>query len=237
MGKLHPRIFLAFAVLSGVLQARNMCAQTGAAILPQPKSQVRLYIPVEFFCDFSDPLAILMDYVLRKANLDDREAIEELIAESARGLSRQEYSERQIEAAIASVFGVDTNLILDETYFVADSSGVLLGCGGWSRRKTLFGGDQYASRDSGELDPKSEAAKIRAFFVHPAHARKGVGRAILLACEGEARAFGFVSVELMATLPGIPFYKTCGYRGDEVVEIELLDGVRLELVPMRKDLC
>src|SRR5947207_1928586 len=101
-----------------------------------------------------------MDYVVRKAQLDDRGAIEELIVESARGLSRQDYSAAQIEAAIASVFGVDTNLILDETYFVAESAGLLIGCGGWSKRKTLFGGDQYSSRDASELDPQSEAAKI-----------------------------------------------------------------------------
>ena len=177
-----------------------------------------------------------MDYILRKAKLDDRAAIEELIVESARGLSQQDYSASQIEAAIASVFGVDTNLIDDQTYFVAESSGVLIGCGGWSKRKTLFGGDRFANRDSRELDPKSEAAKIRAFFVHPEYARKGIGRAILQACESEAGAFGFCSVELMATLPGIPFYKACGYEGDENVELELRGGVRLGLVPMRKSL-
>src|ERR1700681_4445432 len=99
-----------------------------------------------------------MDYVLRKANLDDREAGEHLIVESARGLSRQDYSDSQIEAAIASVFGVDTDLIVDQTYFVAESSGMLIGCGGWSKRKTLFGGDQFSSRDSCELDPVSAAA-------------------------------------------------------------------------------
>lgn len=177
-----------------------------------------------------------MDYVLRKASLADRAAIEELIVESARGLSRPEYSGYQIEAAIASVFGVDTSLILDETYFVADLSGTLVGCGGWSKRRTLFGGDQFASRDARELDPKSEAAKIRAFFVHPAHARKGIGRAILLACENEARAAGFRAVELMATLPGIPLYKACGYEGNQRVDLELRDGVSLELLPMRKSL-
>ena len=175
-----------------------------------------------------------MHYVLRKANLDDRSAIEQLIVESARGLSRQDYSNSQIEAAIASVFGVDTNLIIDQTYFVAESSGMLIGCGGWSKRKTLFGGDQFASRDPGDLDPKSEAAKIRAFFVHPEFARKGIGRAILVACEDEARAYGFRSVELMATMPGIPFYRACGYEGDKSVVIELRDGVSLELLPMRK---
>ena len=111
--------------------------------------------------------------------MDDREIISGLIAESARQLSREHYSGEQIEGAIASVFGVDSDLIKDGTYFVAEGWGVMLGCGGWSRRKTLFGGDQYSTRDAGYLDPKSEPAKIRAFFVHPAHARKGIARAIL----------------------------------------------------------
>ena len=120
-----------------------------------------------------------MDYTIRKAVVSDRAAIQQLIAESARGLSRDDYSEEQIEGAIKTVFGVDTNLILDGTYFVADNDGELVGCGGWSKRRTLFGGDQFASRDGSELDPKTEAAKIRAFFIHPEHARKGIARAIL----------------------------------------------------------
>jgi GNAT superfamily N-acetyltransferase len=177
-----------------------------------------------------------MDYVLRKAKLDERLAIAELIAESARGLSKADYSGPQIEAAIATVFGVDTSLILDQTYFVVDLEGRLIGCGGWSRRKTLFGGDQFSNRDARELDPNEEPAKIRAFFVHPEHARKGIGRALLLACENEARAYGFRSVELMATLPGVPLYQACGYQGAEEFELELGDGVKLELLPMKKDL-
>jgi GNAT superfamily N-acetyltransferase len=177
-----------------------------------------------------------MNYIIRKANLNDREAIENLIGESARNLSLEDYSEQQIEAAILTVFGVDTDLILDETYFVAESCGALIGCGGWSRRKTLFGGDRFASRDSSELDPKSEAAKIRAFFVHPEFARKGIGRAILAACENEARAYGFRSIELMATLPGLKLYRACGYEGNERVEYEIRNDLRIEFVPMRKDL-
>lgn len=177
-----------------------------------------------------------MDYVIRKANLDDREAIERLIVESARGLSREDYSEQQIEAAIKRVFGVDTNLILDGTYFVADHSGILIGCGGWGKRRTLFGGDQFASRDSSELDPRTEPAKVRAFFIHPKYARRGVGQAILSACESEAKAHGFRSLELMATLPGLKFYKACGYEGDVRVEYEIGDEVGIEFVPMRKDL-
>ena len=175
-----------------------------------------------------------MDYIIRKVTLADRSAVERLIIESARNLSRDDYSEQQIEAAIATVFGVDTNLILDGTYFVADCDGALIGCGGWSRRKTLFGGDQYATRDASELDPATEPAKIRAFFVHPEHARKGIARAILAACESEARACGFQSVELMSTLPGLKLYRACGYVGEHRVEYEIGEGVSIEFVPMRK---
>ncbi len=174
--------------------------------------------------------------IIRLANIDDREAIKRLIAESARQLSRQHYNDAQIEAAIATVFGVDTDLINDGTYFVAESSGELVGCGGWSRRKTLFGGDQYSARDAGYLDPASEPAKIRAFFIHPDHARKGIARAILSRCEDEARTRGFHALELMATLPGIAFYESCGFVAVGNYDLELADGVKLELVPMRKQL-
>lgn len=177
-----------------------------------------------------------MDYIIRKAKLEDRAAIERIIAESARGLSRDKYSNRQIEAAIDAVFGVDTDLILDGTYFVAEASGEIIGCGGWSRRKTLFGGDRFAVRDSSELDPKSEPARIRAFFVHPDYARKGIARAILSACESAAYDCGFRSLELMATLPGIKFYEAHGYRGETRVEYEASEGVKLEFLPMKKEL-
>ena len=177
-----------------------------------------------------------MAYFIREATISDRPAIEQLIIASARGLSRADYSEQQIEGAIRTVFGVDTNLILDGTYFVADNDGELIGCGGWSKRRTLFGGDQYATRDAAELDPKTEAAKIRAFFIHPAHARKGIGRAILAKCEGEARAAGFQSLELMSTLPGIKLYEACGYRGNDRVELDVGGGVTIGLAPMRKDI-
>jgi GNAT superfamily N-acetyltransferase len=176
-----------------------------------------------------------MDVTLRPATLDDRAAIEQLIVESARGLSQAEYSEAQIEAAIAAVFGVDTDLIHDGTYFVAEQDASLIGCGGWSKRKTLFGGDRFAGRESGLLDPDHEPAKIRAFFVHPGWARQGVGRALLQRCEAEARANGFRAVELMATLPGVKLYQACGYVGDRVVLYEA-GGVQIEFVPMRKEL-
>jgi N-acetylglutamate synthase-like GNAT family acetyltransferase len=177
-----------------------------------------------------------MDYIIRKATLDDRPAITDLIKVSARHLSRADYSDQQVEGAIATVFGVDTKLILDGTYFVAESAGELIGCGGWSKRRTLFGGDQYTSRDASELDPKAEPAKIRAFFIHPEQARKGVARAILQTCEAAARASGFQALELMSTLPGIKLYRACGYEGSDRVELEVGSGVSIGLVPMRKEL-
>ncbi len=174
--------------------------------------------------------------IIRRATMEDREVITRLIAESARLLSREHYDDTQIETAIATVFGVDTDLIEDGTYFVAESDGVLAGCGGWSKRKALFGGDQYLSKAAGYLDSASEPARIRAFFIHPDHARKGIARAILERCESEARAEGFRALELMSTLPGIEFYKSCGFREIGDFELELREGVILELVPMRKEL-
>ena len=168
--------------------------------------------------------------------MDERDAIQQLIADSARQLSREHYDDAQIEAAIAIVFGVDTNLIEDGTYFVAEESGTLMGCGGWSKRKNLFGGDQYSSRDAAYIDPQSDAAKIRAFFIHPDHARKGIARAILSRCESEARAEGFRTLELMATLPGIEFYKSCGFVETGMFDLDLIESVKLQLVPMRKEL-
>lgn len=176
-----------------------------------------------------------MDYAIRKACLDDRDAIQELIAASARGLSRAEYSDQQIESAITDVFGVDTSLIEDGTYFVAEAD-ELVACGGWSKRKTLFGGDQFATRDATELNPQTEPAKIRAFFVRPEWARKGIAQAILSRCEAEARTAGFRSLELMATLPGVKFYLACGYEESERFDYELTSGGTLPLVPMAKDL-
>jgi len=174
--------------------------------------------------------------IIRQATMDDREPIKQLIAESARILSRAHYNDAQIEAAIASVFGVDTTLIEDGTYFVAELSGTLAGCGGWSRRKTLFGGDQYSSRDTAYIDPAKDFAKIRAFFIHPDHARKGVGRTLLARCEDEARAHGFHGLELLSTLPGVEFYKSCGFSERGTLDLELTGGVKLEFVPMQKEL-
>jgi len=177
-----------------------------------------------------------MTFSLRKATPDDIPALEWLIAESARGLSCQDYTELQIEAALGTAWGVDSELIHDGTYFVAEAGGEIVGCGGWSRRKTLFGGDRGAGCQSEVLDPSRDSARIRAFFVRPDWARRGIGRALLDRCEAEARAHGFRSAELMATLPGQRLYRAFGYTGAEPVQYPLSGGVMIEFVPMRKDL-
>ena len=159
-----------------------------------------------------------------------------MIEDSARGLSREHYSDAQIEAALATIFGVDSSLIEDGTYFVAESEGVLAGCGGWSKRRTLYGGDQATTRDVSHLDPATDAARIRAFFVHPDHARKGIAQALLARCESEAAANGFREIELLSTLPGVKFYKACGFSEQGAYELELIDSIKLEFVPMRKQL-
>lgn len=177
-----------------------------------------------------------MNYEVRKATLADREAIARLIAESARGLSREHYDDAQIEAALASIFGVDTDLIDDGTYYVADQDSTLIGCGGWSRRKKLYGGDHFPIHDAGMLDPAVDPARIRSFFVHPEHARKGVAGAMLSVCEREAQAHGFRTLELMSTLPGVRFYEVNGFSRIGDFELDLPEGVKLPLVPMRKHL-
>ena len=171
---------------------------------------------------------------LRKAALPDVPQIEALIARSARGLSTNEYRSSQIEGALRGAFGVDTQLLADQTYFVAEEDGRLVGCGGWSFRSTLFGGDARSGRDSSNLDPRTQAAKIRAFFVDPASARRGIGTMLLERCENEARAHGFFQVELMATLPGVKLYAARGYIGGAMVHFDVGAGESIEFIPMRK---
>jgi GNAT superfamily N-acetyltransferase len=177
-----------------------------------------------------------MIFSLRKATLDDQPALENLIAESVRGLSRQDYTDAQIEAALGTAMGVDTELIRDGTFFVVEAEGQIVACGGWSKRGTLFGADRQANRQSELLDPSRDAARIRAFFVHPAWARQGIGRALLQQCEAEARAAGFRRAELMATLPGLKLYQVMSYEAEQPLEHDLGGGITIEFVPMRKDL-
>ena len=174
---------------------------------------------------------------MRKADRSDSAAIERLIGRSVRGLSRNDYTDRQIELAIGSVFGVDLDLIDDGTYFVAESDGRIVGCGGWSRRKTLFGATGFAhSRDPELLDPAFDAAKIRAFFVEPDAARQGIATAVLEACEDEARRFGFRRCEMAATLPGGKFYKARGYRGDERIVVPVGENEEIVCIRMVRDI-
>lgn len=172
---------------------------------------------------------------LRPAVSADVPALEALIAASARVLSAGFYTPEETEAAIAHVFGVDSELVADGSYFVAEDGEGLAGCGGWSRRRTLFGGDAYAARTPGLLDPATEAARIRAFFVAPGRARRGVGTLILDACERAARRHGFTQAALMATLPGVPFYERHGYRAAESAVLTL-GGTPVRFIAMNKSL-
>jgi GNAT superfamily N-acetyltransferase len=174
--------------------------------------------------------------VLRKATRDDIPRLETLIARSARGLSADDYRPSQIEGALRGAFGVDTQLLADQTYFVAEEDGRFVGCGGWSFRSTLFGGDARTGRDSSMLDPRTQAAKIRAFFVDPTDARRGIGTLLLERCEQEARDHGFSQVELMATLPGVKLYAARGYVGSPMVHFDVGAGETIEFIPMRKEL-
>ena len=182
-----------------------------------------------------------MPPTLRRAVPGDAEAIENLIARSARALTRGDYSQEQIEGALRGAFGLDTQLIADGTYFVvegqAQGAGTLLaGCGGWSYRRTLFGGDSESGRDPESLDPRRDAAKIRAFFIDPRFARQGLGTLILEHCEGEAWKAGFRRAELMATLTGARFYRARGYEAGEVLDYPFEEGATLPFLPMTKTL-
>ena len=175
-----------------------------------------------------------MTIILRTAQPTDVPLLNGLIERSARALSVGFYSPAQIEAAIRYVFGVDSALVADGTYFVALEDDVIVGCGGWSRRRTLYGGDQRPVGSSDFLDPATDAARIRAFFVAPEHARRGIGRLLLDACEQAARAAQFRRLELMATLPGVPLYAACGYRETERTTDVLPDGTAIEFVRMER---
>ena len=177
-----------------------------------------------------------MGIALRLAAHADIARLSELIARSARGLSTEDYRPEQVDGALRGAFGIDTQLIDDGTYFVAEHDGELAGCGGWSFRSTLFGGDARADRDASLLDPATQAAKIRAFFVDPDNARRGIGSRLLERCEQEAYAHGFSRVELMATLPGVRLYAARGYVGANMVRFDVGAGETIEFIPMQKTL-
>jgi N-acetylglutamate synthase-like GNAT family acetyltransferase len=182
---------------------------------------------------------------VRLATLADIPVLQKLIAASVRKLQAQHYSPVQMDAAIGSVFGVDTQLIHDGTYFAVEAEvegvgrapeGRIVACGGWSRRKTLFGSDNVPGKDDRSLDPSHDAARIRAVFVDPDWARRGIASRIMRACEDAASAAGFTKLSLVATLTGENFFKTKGFSPTERYSIPLPDGQTLPVVAMDRPL-
>jgi len=169
---------------------------------------------------------------IRPATFDDIPVLQQLIALSARGLSTGYYTPAVTESAIKYVFGVDTQLITDGTYFAVEEDGIIIACGGWSKRNTLFGGDQYKAVADPLLDPLRDAARVRAFFVHPDKAKLGVGRLLIKACEQAALENGFSKMEMGATLPGVPFYAKMGYSELNKIELPFPDGEVMVIIKM-----
>jgi GNAT superfamily N-acetyltransferase len=173
---------------------------------------------------------------VRLARDADLPALHALIPLSVRGLSRGFYSDGEIEAAIEHVFGPDTQLIADGTYFVVEVAGEVVACGGWSKRQTLYGGDQAKAAVDPVVDPARDPARIRAFFVHPSFARRGLGSLLMNTCMDAARAAGFRRLELGATLPGVPLYRAFGFEALERVDAPLPNGQSLPVVRMARAL-
>lgn len=173
---------------------------------------------------------------LRLAKIEEINEISILIKLSARELGGGFYDENTIESALLGAFGVDTQLIKDKTYYVIIQENVIIACGGWSYRKTLFGSDSNNIRNSAKLNPKDEAAKIRAFFIHPNYARQGLGLLLLNQCEQQAINQGFKSTQLMSTLSGVAFYQKNGYIGKKYISHKMNDGNEIQFLPMTKAL-
>ena len=172
--------------------------------------------------------------MVRIATEGDGPTLSALIERSVRSLSTSVYSAAQIEAALTHIFGVDTQLIADQTYFVIDQDGEMAACGGWSKRRTLFGGDQAKAGPDPLLDPAHEAARIRAFFVAPNRARRGLGTQLMKRCVAEASAAGFGTLELVSTLPGEPLYLASGFEIVERFELALPGSVQVPVSRMRR---
>lgn len=175
-----------------------------------------------------------MSFTVRPARHDETPILQQLIERSARQLSVGYYTAQEAESAIRYVFGVDTNLVNDGSYLVVLEGATIVGCGGWSSRRTLYGGDQRPMGTNDRLVPGVDAAKIRAFFVAPEHARRGIGRLLLESCETAARTAGYTRLELMATLPGVPLYAAFGFIEMEKVTDILPDGTALRFVRMER---
>ncbi len=186
---------------------------------------------------------------LRLAVPEDVPALRELIEASVRGLQTHDYTPAQIEGALKTVFGVDSQLIADGTYILAEAESgpgdrtgtangppglMIVGCGGWSKRKTLYGSDHWTAREDALLDPLRDAAKIRAFFIHRDWARRGVGSMILKACEDAATSAGFTRYEMGATLTGAKLFGAKGYIAVKPISIPLVNGESLPVIHMEK---
>ena len=170
----------------------------------------------------------------RLARRDDLDVLRSLMDAAISELQKPFLDDAQIRSS-RTIMGLDTQLVDDGTYFIVESGGEIAGCGGWSFRGTLYGGDQSPGRSAALLDPATEAARVRAMYTHPDHTRKGVGRLILALCEDAARAAGFRSVELMATMSGEPLYRACGYLPIEPV-LDDRGGTPVPLLRMGKQL-
>jgi len=173
---------------------------------------------------------------LRVALPSDVPVLQALIVRSGLGLSAPFYSAEQAAAVTRHVFGVDSQLIADATYLMIELDGRAVACGGWSRRRTLYGGDQHKEGPDPLLDPDREPARIRAFFVEPGFERRGLGSRLLAACTAAARAAGFRSIELGGTLPGEPLYRAHGFEVVERMSLHLPGAIEVPLVRMRREL-
>lgn len=171
---------------------------------------------------------------LRAATSADIPQLQTLVADAVRGLSAPYYTREQVESGLRHVFGVDTQLIADGSYYVVEADGAIVAAGGWSARATLHGGDQMKTGDDPRLDPATEPARIRAFFVHPDFARRGLARRLYRECEAAAWDAGFRRFELMATLPGEPLYAALGFVVLQRVVVELPDGISLPCARMAR---
>lgn len=174
-------------------------------------------------------------FAIRLATMADLPILQALVTESVWILQANEYDDEQRKAAIRLVFGVDTQLIHDGTYFAVEHGDAIVACGGWSRRRTLFGGDQHrATREPELLDPAREPSRIRAFFVRPGWERRGIGSALVRACEEAALAEGFHQMEMASTLTGVALYSAHGYREVERIDVPLEQGLILPVIRMSK---
>ena len=182
-----------------------------------------------------------LSFAIRPAVVGDVPVLRGLIDASVRRLQSGDYSSAQIDSALRTVFGVDSQLVADGTYLLVETvlvdpekKPIIVACGGWSKRKTLYGGDRWRDRQDDMLDPKTDAAKIRAFFIHPDWARQGIGTLLLDACESAARACGFTRFEMGATLTGAKLFEKRGYVLVERINVPLEGEITLPIIHMVK---